>query len=87
MSTIPIDLENKILDLQEAVIKRLPQMPMLLQDIWTALKQQPENVTLLEEDQIQKIVAGLEIQTNTKLTEVMAKKAKTGKVKVNLDDL
>ena len=87
MSTIPIDLENKILDLQEAVIKRLPQMPMLLQDIWTALKQQPENVTLLEEDQIQKIVAGLEIQTNTKLTEVMANKAKTGKVKVNLDDL
>lgn len=70
---IPVELENKILALQEQVVQRLPTMPTLLQDIWTALKKQPENVTLLPEEQIQIIVSGLEVQTNNKLTEVLTK--------------
>ena len=74
---LPIDLENKILSLQESVLQRLPQMPTLLQEIWNALKKQPENVTILEEEQVQIICSGLEIQTNTKLIESMTKTTKS----------
>lgn len=70
---LPVELENKILALQEQVIARAPGMPTLLQEIWIALKKQPENVTLLTEENIQIIVSGLEVQTNNKLVEVLTK--------------
>ena len=70
---LPIELQEKILKLQTAVLERMPQMPGILQDIWIALKKQPENVTLLEEEDIQKIVAGLEVQTDTKLMDIALK--------------
>jgi len=89
--TLPIDLENKILQLQEAVQNRLPGMSGMLQEIWNALKKQPENVTLLSEDNIQIIVSGLEVQTNNKLVEVLSKPKKNGasaKLKnLNADDI
>lgn len=79
MNEIPAisnDLENKILQLQAAVQSRIPDMNSQLQIIWTALKQQPENVTLLSEEQIQIIVSGLEVQTNNKLVEITLKDKK-----------
>ena len=84
---IPIELENKILQLEAMVLERLPQMPLLLQDIWNALKQHPENVTLLEEKQIQMIVIGLEIQTNTKLVEIISKPTKSKAAVAKLKNL
>lgn len=85
--TLPIELENKILTLETAVKERLPGMAGMLQDIWTALKKQPENVTLLSDEQTNIIVQGLEAQTGTKLAEIAIKSSKGGKKKINLDEL
>jgi len=85
--TLPVELENKILGLQEAVQKRLPGMSNMLQEIWTALKKQPENVTLLSDEQVNEIVSGLEVLTGNKLAEIAVKSTKSKKVKVNLDEL
>ena len=54
---------DKVSDLQEALLSRHPSMPGLLRDIHSVLRSQPENVTLLNEDQISIIVNGLKEQT------------------------
>ena len=57
------ELFDKVSALQEALLSRHPSMPGLLRDIHTTLRAQPENVTLLNEDQISVIVNGLKEQT------------------------
>lgn len=57
------ELFDRVSQLQEALLSRHPTMPGLLRDIHTALRAQPENVTLLNEDQISVIVNGLKEQT------------------------
>jgi len=57
------DLFDKVSALQEALLDRHPMMPSLLREIHTVLRAQPENVTLLNEDQISVIVNGLKEQT------------------------
>ena len=57
------ELFDKVSTLQEALLSRHPMMPGLLRDIHTTLRAQPENVTLLNEDQISVIVNGLKEQT------------------------
>lgn len=61
-------------------------MPTLLREIHTTLLQQPENVTLLSEEEIKTIVNGLEVQTGVFLTQAVmtkptAKKAATSRIK------
>jgi hypothetical protein len=63
--TLPFELQEKILQLEKHVKERLPNMPFLLREIWQALDKDPDNVTLLKEEQIQIIVSGLEKQTDT----------------------
>lgn len=57
------ELFDKVSALQEALLSRHPSMPGLLRDIHTTLRAQPENVTLLNEDQISVLVNGLKEQT------------------------
>jgi hypothetical protein len=71
----------QIASLQSALLDRHPRMPTLLQEIHSALRAQPENVTLISEEEICAIVKGLEIQTNTYLAESVSKsKGKAGVV-------
>jgi DNA polymerase III psi subunit len=74
--TIPFDLQEKIASLQAALLDAHHKMPGLLHDIHKTLRAQPENVTLLSEEQIQIVVAGLEKQTNTHLVQSVSKSAK-----------
>jgi len=68
-------VREKIASFQEALLAKHPRIPNLLQEIHSALKAQPENVTLLSEDEIRIIVNGLEKQTHTYLAaSVTAKK-------------
>ena len=62
---LPSDTElfDRVSQLQEALLSRHPSMPGLLREIHTTLRAQPENVTLLNEDQISVIVNGLKEQT------------------------
>jgi hypothetical protein len=72
-------VRNKILNLQAALLEKHPRMPSLLEEIHKTLKAQPENVTLLPEEDIQILVSGLQQHTNTFLAESITKsKGKAG---------
>ena len=72
------ELDRNVLELQEALLARHPRMPGLLREIHTALRAQPENVTLLNEDQISVIVNGLKVQTGVEFAAISAKSSSKG---------
>ena len=80
MSESLITVRDKILSLQSAMLEKHPRMPTLLQEIHAALKAQPENVTLLPEEEIAILVKGLQHQTGVFRAEtaVKGKKSSTG---------
>lgn len=66
-------LRESVLSLQTAMLEAHPQMPTLLQQIHRKLKECPEIVTILEEEEIAIIVEGLKKQTNTMIATTVAK--------------
>ena len=84
----PIEqIKSNILELQEALLKAHPQMPTLLRTIHSQLREDPDCVTLLDEEEIGMIVSGLKRQTATEIA-VAPSKAKTQKIKsLSVDDL
>jgi hypothetical protein len=84
-SATSFELREKVLQLSEAILDKHPKMPVLLREIHTTLRQYPEQVTLLDEEQIGIIVAGLQVQTNTAFaaaaTKPAAAKSVTAKIK------
>lgn len=62
-SKLPFELSEKLASLETLIKEKHPRMPSLLQEIHSALRQQPENVVLLSEEEISSIVEGLKIQT------------------------
>lgn len=60
---IGFELREKVLALQQSILDRHPRMPTLLREIHTTLLKQPENVTLMTEEEIAIIVSGLKVQT------------------------
>jgi hypothetical protein len=79
-------IQMQIAELEQAMLAAHPRMPLLLKDIHTALKSDPANVTLLTEDEIGIIVAGLKKQTATEITATLMKK-KTSLKATSVDDL
>lgn len=80
-------IKEKVLSLQEALLSQHPTMPTLLRDIWQTLKANPEQVTLLEEEDIGVIVNGLKLQAKQEIATV-ALKTKTKSIKqLSLADL
>ncbi len=84
-----LEFLSKMNALQEAIHTQHPTMPVLLFQIHTQLREDPEIVTLLNEEAIGVIVKGLEIQTKTELitTVVKQSKAKDKKTPLTLDML
>lgn len=78
-----LDLKEKVLSLEKAILDKHPTMSGLLREIHTALKKQPENVTILAEEDIKIIVNGLEKQTNIALVESVTTKKTGTKAKLN----
>lgn len=91
MSTTALNLEisTKLHSLQEALLESHPTLPTLLRDIHTTLKQQPEQVTLMSEEELNIIVQGLEKQTNSYIAQAVTKKttSKRTALKASIDDL
>jgi hypothetical protein len=89
MSTPGFELKNKVLELSNAILARHPSMPTLLREIHTALRKQPENVTLMTDDEIAVIVRGLEQQTGVFLAASVtgAKKSSTKSLQAKLNAL
>jgi hypothetical protein len=60
---VGFELKEKVAELSELILSKHPRMPLLLREIHTALRKQPENVTLMSEEEIAVVVAGLKVQT------------------------
>ena len=60
-------ISEKILQLKESLLSQHPQMPSLLRDIHKTLKENPDCVTLLSEEEVGVIVNGLKRQTQTEI--------------------
>lgn len=90
MTQLNIEISSKLDELQQALLTNHPAMATLLRDIHRTLKAQPEQVTLMSEDEIATVVAGLQKQTNTHLAALTMKPSKSKKESlknVKLDDL
>lgn len=80
-------ISEKILTLQSQLLSQHPQLPTLLREIHSTLKENPDCVTLLSEQEIGVIVNGLKVQTATQIA-ATAVKSKTKALKsISLDDL
>ena len=70
------EVKEKLAQLEAALLAGTPNMATLLQDIHRTLKQDPDVVTLLSEEDCSILVRGLKKQTNTEIA-VKAVKKKT----------
>lgn len=75
---LPFELQEKLASLSASLEASLP-IREVLRDIHTNLKQDPDNATLLSEDEVAIIVAGLKKQTNTEITTSAIKGSKNTK--------
>lgn len=66
--SITFTLHQRIDELSAALLARHPTMPTLLREIHKTLRTYPEQVTVLEPEEIQAIIEGLKIQTKTSFT-------------------
>lgn len=92
MSSIYLSIQSKLQDLSAQLLQSHPNIPILLRDIHSQLKQNPEVVTLMTEDEVAIVVQGLSVQTRTHLSGSVMKSAKSATSKaamknVKLDDL
>ena len=59
------EVKEKLAQLEQALLEKLPTMPTLLRDIHRSLKADPDTVTLLSEEECSILVQGLKKQTGT----------------------
>lgn len=72
-------LKQKVGELNEAMLSNHPRMPVLLKEIWLAVRKQPEQVTLLDPEETHTIFQGIERQTGIFLaSSVTESKSKSG---------
>lgn len=67
MSQLNLDIKTKLDELSQMLLSQNPGLPTLLRDIHRTLKAQPDQVTLMSEDEIRVVVQGLEKQTGSYL--------------------
>lgn len=88
-SMTPADqVKEAIISLQDKLLSAHPEMPVLLRKIHQKLKEDPEIVTLLDEEEIGIIVNGLSRQTQTTISTSLATGKKGKSIKsLGLADL
>ena len=83
-----MEVKEKLLRLEQALVSDTPAMPTLLRDIHRTLKADPDVVTILTEEECAILVRGLKKQTKTEIAAKAIKKApKKALSKMTLDDL
>ena len=80
-------IQMKIAELETAILNAHPTLPILLREIHTVLKNDPDTVTLLSPEEIATVVAGLKRQTQVEITNATMKKKTTSLKNVSLADL
>ena len=89
MSQLNLEIQTKLDALSEALLQAHPTTPTLLKDIHRTLKAQPEQVTLMSEQELHLVVQGLMKQTNSNLAAAMkpARAKKESLKSMTLDEL
>ena len=85
--TLEFEIKEKIESLKAKILEKHPLMPNLLQEIHRALSAQPEQVTLLSEEEMNVIIQGLEAHTNTFLMTAAATKTPSKSVNQRIKNL
>lgn len=81
-------IKEKLASLEAALLEGTPNMPILLREIHRNLKNDPDVVTLLSEEECSILVRGLKKVTATTIATVAVKKgAKKAMSKMTVDDL
>ena len=80
-------VRESIIQLENALITNTPAIAGLLREIWKQLKSEPETVTLLEEHEIARLIAGLEKQTNVAIVANAPKSSSKSLKSITVDDL
>ena len=83
----PEIIRTKILDLQQALEQRLPGMKNALADIYNSMKQDPELVTILSEEEIATVIRGLKQHANLEIPVSKQTSSKAKKQPVTAADL
>jgi hypothetical protein len=82
------EVREKLAQLEQALLDKTPNMPVLLRDIHRTLKADPDVVTILSEEECSILVRGLSKQTATAIATKAVKKApKKALSKLTVDDL
>ena len=80
-------LSEQIASLQGALLSAHPTLPTLLRTIHKNLREDPELVTLLSEEEIGVIVSGLKKQTNTEISASVLKTKTKALKNIGVNDL
>lgn len=88
MLTQAEQVKMQIAELANSLEQELPNIPTLLRDIHSKLKADDSTVTLLSEEEIATVVAGLKLHTNTNIdAPATAKKKKATLKNTSASDL
>lgn len=87
-----LEIKSKIAEMNSLLLSAHPSMPVLLRDIHSQLRRDPELVTIITEEEIGMIVNGLKKQTATELVTQTVKASKSAATKkaiakLTVDDL
>lgn len=84
-SSLHVQFQVKLASLKECLDNRLPNRATILEDIWKTCRAQPENVTLMSDEEIGLIVSGLMQQRQVEIIKpAAAKKVASKSLKANL---
>lgn len=88
MDNQAFEVQEKLAQLEQALLAGTPTMPTLLREIHRTLKNDPDIVTLLSEEDCSILVRGLKKQTATEIaTSATKKKTTKAMSKMTLLDL
>jgi hypothetical protein len=88
MSNQAYEVQEKLAQLEQALLEQTPNMPTLLRSIHSHLKKDPDVVTLLSEQECAILVQGLKKQTLTEIaTTAVKKKPKKALSRMTVADL
>jgi len=84
-------MKHNIAQLEAALVAQMPEMPTMLRRIHTDLKQCPELLHLLDEEEVAKVVKALSMQSGVVIQAASekshAKKEKEALKNMTLDDI
>lgn len=87
MSTQAFEVREKLAQLEDMLTKEVPNISTLLRDIHRTLKNDPDVVTLLSEEECSILVRGLKKQTNTNIATGAIAKSKKPMSRMTVADL